>query len=68
MASGIVKWFDNRRGFGFITQDSGPDIFVHHKDIVGNGFKTLYPGEIVAYELTPSEKGLRAERVERLPG
>ena len=67
MASGKVKWFDNRRGFGFIIQDSGQDVFVHHTCILGTGFKTLHEGEIVNYDLIPSDRGPKAERVQRLP-
>jgi CspA family cold shock protein len=66
MASGKVKWFDSRRGFGFIMQDSGQDVFVHHTCIEGKGFKTLREGEIVHYELVSSEKGLKALRVQRI--
>jgi len=46
MASGKVKWFDNKKGFGFIAQDTGQDIFVHHTCIQGKGFKTLHEGEL----------------------
>jgi cold shock protein len=67
MASGKVKWFNNRRGFGFIIQDSGPDIFVHHTNILGEGFKTLHEGDRVDFELIPSEKGPKAQRVQRIP-
>ena len=67
MASGKVKWFNNRSGFGFITQESGPDVFVHHTGILGDGFKTLYQGDVVNYELILSEKGPKAERVQRIP-
>jgi CspA family cold shock protein len=65
MASGKVKWFDNRLGFGFITQESGQDVFVHHSCIVGKGFKTLTVGEEVSFEIVPGEKGLKAANVQR---
>jgi CspA family cold shock protein len=65
MASGKVKWFDNKRGFGFILQDTGQDVFVHHSSIMGNGYKTLQEGELVNYELVTSDKGPKAERVQR---
>ena len=66
MASGKVKWFDNKRGFGFIAQDSGQDVFVHHTDILGKGYKKLYEGELVNFEIVQGEKGLKAENVKRL--
>jgi CspA family cold shock protein len=66
MASGKIKWFDNRHGFGFIVQDGGPDIFVHHSAIVGTGFKTLNEGEEVSFEVVTSEKGLKAQNVQRV--
>jgi cold shock protein len=66
MASGKIKWFDNKKGFGFIAQDSGKDVFVHHTSIVGAGFKTFEEGDIVSYEIVPSEKGLKAENVQRV--
>ncbi len=66
MASGKVKWFDNRRGFGFISQDQGQDVFVHHTCINGNGYKTLQEGELVHYELVQSEKGPKALNVSRV--
>ena len=65
MASGKVKWFDNKKGFGFIAQDSGQDIFVHHTAITGEGFKTLNEGETVSFELIESSKGLKAQNVQR---
>jgi CspA family cold shock protein len=66
MTSGKVKWFDNRKGFGFIAQDSGQDIFVHHTAIAGQGFKTLQEGEEVNFEVVTSDKGPRATNVERI--
>ena len=65
MASGKVKWFDNKKGFGFIAQDSGQDVFVHHTSIMGGGFKTLNEGENVTFEVIASDKGLKAQNVER---
>ena len=65
MASGKVKWFDNKKGFGFIIQDTGQDVFVHHTSIMGNGFKTLNEGEMVTFEITQSDKGLKAQNVQR---
>lgn len=66
MASGKVKWFDNKRGFGFIAQESGQDVFVHYTNIVGSGFKTLNEGEEVSFDVVASEKGLKALNVERI--
>jgi CspA family cold shock protein len=65
MASGKVKWFDNKKGFGFIVQDTGPDVFVHHTAIAGDGFKTLNEGENVQFEVMQSNKGLKAQNVQR---
>jgi CspA family cold shock protein len=66
MASGKVKWFDNKKGFGFIAQDTGEDVFVHHTSILGSGFKTLNEGETVDFEVVTSDKGLKAQNVQRL--
>lgn len=65
MASGKVKWFDNKRGYGFIMQESGKDIFVHHSSIQGKGFKTLQEGELVSFEVIDNGKGPKAENVKR---
>lgn len=65
MASGKVKWFNNKKGFGFIAQDSGQDVFVHHTSILGGGYKTLNEGETVVFDSVPSERGLKALNVQR---
>lgn len=65
MASGHVKWFDNKKGFGFIANEGGTDIFVHYSSIQGGGFKTLKEGELVQFDLVESEKGLKAQNVQR---
>jgi CspA family cold shock protein len=65
MATGKVKWFDNKKGFGFIAQDSGQDVFVHHSSILGAGYKTLLEGEMVVFDAIASDKGLKAQNVQR---
>ena len=65
MASGKIKWFDNKRGFGFIAQESGQDVFVHHSSILGQGFKTLNQGDEVIFDVVPGERGLKAQNVQR---
>ncbi|MCC6239151.1 MAG: cold shock domain-containing protein [Phycisphaerales bacterium] len=65
MATGKVKWFNDRKGYGFISSDDGADVFVHHTVIEGEGFKTLSDGEIVDYDAESSGKGLKATRVRR---
>ena len=67
MPQGTVKWFKNEKGFGFIAQDGGPDVFVHHTSILGNGFKTLNEGEEVSFEVVTSDKGPKAQNVQRVP-
>ncbi len=65
MAPGKVKWSDNKKGLGFIAQECGQDVFVHHTAILGDGFKTLHEGEEVVFEIVASEKGPKAEHVQR---
>jgi len=66
MASGKVKWFNNRKGFGFIVQDSGQDVFVHQTSITGKGYRTLNEGEEVTFELIQDDRGLKAANVQRM--
>jgi len=65
MAEGTVKWFDEKKGFGFIAGSEGPDIFVHYTNITGDGFKTLAEGDAVTYDIAKGEKGPKAENVMR---
>lgn len=67
MPTGVVKWFDVKKGFGFISGPGGSkDVFVHFSSIEGDGFKTLKDGESVEYEVVDSDKGPQAKRVRRL--
>ncbi len=65
MSSGTVKWFNEVKGFGFLTTDEGQDIFVHYSSIVGEGFRTLAEGETVEFDITETPKGLQAVNVRR---
>ena len=67
MAVGTVKWFNNAKGWGFIRQDEGPDVFVHYSQITGDGFKTLREGQPVEFELQPGPKGPLANNVIMAP-
>ncbi len=66
MAKGKVKWFNNQKGYGFITPENGNDVFVHHTAIQGEGYKTLNEGQEVEFEITKGEKGEQAVNVVRL--
>jgi cold shock protein len=67
MATGTVKWFNDAKGFGFITREGGPDLFVHHSAIVADGFRSLSEGQQVEFDITEGHKGLQAQNV-RLAG
>ena len=60
---GTVKWFNSSKGFGFIEQESGPDVFAHFSAIQGDGFKTLAEGQKVEFSITEGQKGLQAENI-----
>jgi CspA family cold shock protein len=66
MEKGTVKWFNNAKGYGFIKRDTGEDLFVHFKSIVGEGYKTLKEGETVQFEVEQGSKGLQAVNVTRI--
>lgn len=61
--NGTVKWFNETKGYGFITPESGPDVFVHFRAIEGNGFKTLAEGQKVSFEVKRGPKGLQASNI-----
>jgi cold shock protein len=63
MANGTVKWFNERKGYGFIKQDDGPDVFVHYSGIKASGFKTLREGERVTFDIEDGQKGPTAKNV-----
>jgi len=65
MATGKVKWFNDQKGFGFISTEEGKDVFVHHSVIEGTGFRTLQDGESVEYEFEDGPKGMKATKVKR---
>ena len=66
MATGIVKWFNDSKGFGFIVNDEGKDVFVHFSQIHGDGFKTLAENERVSFDVTDGQKGPQASNVVKL--
>ena len=66
MARGTVKWFNEQKGFGFITQDEGPDVFVHYSAITASGFKSLNKGDQVEFDVTQGPKGLQAQAVKKI--
>ena len=65
MEQGTVKWFNESKGFGFITRENAPDVFVHFSAIQGDGFRTLKEGEQVIFELVDGPKGLQASNVKK---
>ncbi len=65
MATGTVKWFNDAKGYGFISQEGGEDVFVHHTAIQMDGFRTLKEGERVEFEITQGPKGLQAANVRK---
>ena len=66
MAQGTVKWFNDAKGFGFVQQDDGPDVFVHHTAIVADGFRSLAEGDRVQFDVKEGPKGLQAANVTKL--
>ncbi|BDV41708.1 cold-shock protein [Geotalea uraniireducens] len=65
MANGVVKWFNDSKGYGFIEQDNGDDVFVHFSSIQGDGFKSLAEGQAVSFDIVQGAKGLQAANVVR---
>lgn len=63
MTEGTVKWFDAKKGFGFIQQEEGEDVFVHHNEIQGGGYKSLNEGDKVTFDVEQGDKGLKATNV-----
>ena len=64
--TGKIKWFNNSKGFGFIGQDDGADVFVHHSAIQGEGYKSLEEGDLVEFDVTQGQKGPQAENVTKV--
>ena len=66
MAEGTVKWFNDAKGFGFIEQDNGPDVFVHFSQVQGDGFKSLAEGDRVSFDVTQGQKGPQSANVRKI--
>ncbi len=66
MVKGTVKWFNDSKGFGFLEQEDGGDVFVHFSAITGNGFKSLSEGDMVTFEVVKGPKGLQAANVSKI--
>ena len=66
MAQGTVKWFNESKGYGFVTADEGRDVFVHYSAILGDGFKTLAEGQKVTFDIVNGEKGPQASNVSKI--
>ncbi|GAX59372.1 cold-shock protein [Candidatus Scalindua japonica] len=66
MPTGTVKWFNDKKGFGFISIEGGEDVFVHHTSIESDGFRTLEEGDNVDFEIVQGEKGSKAEKVKKI--
>ena len=66
MEQGTVKWFSDQKGYGFIEQENGEDIFVHHSEIIGSGFKSLSEGDRVTFDIGEGKKGLAAQNVKKM--
>ena len=62
-STGVVKWFNSEKGFGFITQEGGPDLFVHYSEIQSNGYRSLNEGDKVEFDITDGKKGKQASAV-----
>jgi cold shock protein len=62
-STGVVKWFNSEKGFGFITQESGPDLFVHYSEIQSSGYRSLNEGDKVEFDITDGKKGKQASAV-----
>jgi CspA family cold shock protein len=66
MAQGTVKWFNESKGYGFITQEDGTDVFAHYSEIQGNGFKSLVEGDQVSFDVVNGDKGLKATNIAKI--
>ena len=66
MSNGIVKWFSDHKGYGFIEQENGPDVFVHHSGINSTGFKSLHEGDSVTFDMEQGQKGPAAVNVTKI--
>ena len=66
MEKGKVKWFNNTKGYGFVTRESGEDVFVHYRSITGDGYKSLKQGDDVQFEVEQGSKGLQATNVQKI--